>query len=108
MNTKVDISGGNVSIQTDGKLTVSAASPIPHTAESFEMLMHKITDADLKRLKKKHRYEVSKEYGMYIVEPGDTLHAIGVGVGHPWRVLAEFNKLENPDLIFPGQVIKLR
>lgn len=77
-----------------------------HTAHGLEI--HEITGEELKALKKKLRYAVSKEYGMYIVQEGDTLSHIGEGTGHPWRVLAALNNLENPDLIFPGQVIKLR
>lgn len=43
----------------------------------------------------------------HIVEPGDTLWAIGLQYGTPWPVLAEINALPNPHLIFPGQVIAL-
>jgi nucleoid-associated protein YgaU len=112
MNTKVDISAGNVHVQTDGNLTVSASNiPIKdsvarQTVHGLEI--HEITGDELKALKKKLRYQVSKEYGMYIVQEGDTLSHIGEGTGHSWRTLAQLNNLENPHLIFPGQVIKLR
>jgi len=42
------------------------------------------------------------------VVAGDTLSQIGATFGICWRELARINKLENPDLIFPGQLIRLR
>ncbi|MGM0397320.1 MAG: 5'-nucleotidase C-terminal domain-containing protein [Bacillota bacterium] len=43
----------------------------------------------------------------YVVKPGDWLAKIGRAYGVDWRVLAEYNSLANPDLIFPGQVINI-
>lgn len=43
----------------------------------------------------------------HIVEPGDTLWAIGLRYNTPWPTLAEINALPNPALIFPGQIIRL-
>lgn len=47
------------------------------------------------------------EYRTYTVKSGDTLSAIGVHYGVDWHDIAELNNLENPDLIFPGQVFKI-
>ena len=47
------------------------------------------------------------EYQTYTVRSGDTLSAIGQAHGVDWRDIAELNNLENPDLIFPGQVFKI-
>jgi hypothetical protein len=44
---------------------------------------------------------------MYTVKPGDVLWKIAEGNGMTWQQLAEVNKLENPHLIYPGQVLKL-
>jgi len=44
----------------------------------------------------------------YTVQPGDTLTTIALKVyGDPslWHKIAEANRLENPDLILPGQVL---
>ena len=46
----------------------------------------------------------------HVVEPGDTLWDIaGRFGGNPllWAELAEYNGIENPDLILPGQVIRI-
>ena len=41
----------------------------------------------------------------YTVVSGDTLSHIAVKHNTTWQKLAEYNKLSNPDLILPGQVI---
>lgn len=41
----------------------------------------------------------------YVVKPGDVLWKIAKQFGLTWEKLAEFNKLANPHLIFPGQTI---
>lgn len=41
----------------------------------------------------------------YVVKPGDVLWKIAEKFNYTWQKLAEFNKLENPHLIFPGQKI---
>jgi len=44
---------------------------------------------------------------VHIVEPGDTLWQIAIDHDTNWGVLAEYNELDNPRLIFPGQVIRI-
>ncbi len=44
----------------------------------------------------------------YVVKKGDTLWAIGKMFNTTWQKLAEFNKLKNPDLIFPNQIIMIK
>ena len=41
------------------------------------------------------------------VKPGDTLSEIGEKYGVSWKAIAKLNDIENPDLIFPGQVFKI-
>ncbi len=48
--------------------------------------------------------EEAKEYK---VKSGDVLWKIGKMFGKTWEELAEFNKLKNPHLIFPGQIIRV-
>lgn len=43
----------------------------------------------------------------YTVKAGDWLSKIGMTYGVDWRVLAEYNNLANPNLIFPGQIIMI-
>lgn len=44
----------------------------------------------------------------YSVKKGDTLWAIGRMFNTTWQKLAEFNKLKNPNLIFPDQIIMIK
>ena len=41
----------------------------------------------------------------YIVKPGDVLWKIAEKFNTTWEKLAEYNKLSNPHLIFPDQII---
>ena len=43
----------------------------------------------------------------YTVVKGDWLSKIAPRYNTTWQKLAEYNKLKNPDLIFPGQIIKI-
>lgn len=43
----------------------------------------------------------------YVVKPGDWLSKIGRAYNVDWRVLAEYNKLANPNLIYPNQIIMI-
>jgi LysM repeat protein len=47
------------------------------------------------------------EYRTYTVKSGDTLSEIAASYGVNWHEMAELNQLENPDLIYPGQVFKV-
>lgn len=42
----------------------------------------------------------------WVVQPGDTLSAIGKRFGQSWEVLASLNHLADPNLIMPGQLIR--
>ena len=43
----------------------------------------------------------------YIVKKGDTLSGIAAKYGTTYQKLAEYNGIANPNLIYPGQVIKI-
>jgi len=45
--------------------------------------------------------------GYYTVRPGDTLIGIGLETGQYWKDLAQWNNLENPDLLRIGQVVRV-
>lgn len=62
-------------------------------------------------LEETRRYAVNyaaNTFGLYSVVAGDTLSHIAQRFNLDWHKLAEINKLENPHLIFPDQIIKLR
>lgn len=43
----------------------------------------------------------------YIVKSGDTLSKIACDYNTSWQELARYNNIENPNLIYPGQIIKI-
>lgn len=43
----------------------------------------------------------------YTVQKGDTLYGIATKYGTSWQHLADINGLDNPNLIYPGQVLKI-
>lgn len=43
----------------------------------------------------------------YTVQEGDTLSEIGEWFHVPWKELQRINNIENANLIFPGQVLRL-
>lgn len=45
--------------------------------------------------------------GTYTVKAGDTLSGIAAKHGTTWQNLQKLNNIANPDLIYPGQVIKI-
>lgn len=46
-----------------------------------------------------------KEEVKYIVQPGDAMYKIGWKFNMAWQKIAEYNKLANPNLIFPNQIM---
>lgn len=44
---------------------------------------------------------------VYTVKSGDTLSGIAAKYGTTWKVLTDYNKIENPNLIYAGQKIKI-
>lgn len=68
-----------------------------------------ITPADAPKAEPKHEHPVKpkKRFKEYTVVSGDTLSEIGARFGADWHEIARINKIENPDLIFPGQVFKI-
>lgn len=45
--------------------------------------------------------------GYYTVKPGDTLIRVGLEHGQPWRDIARWNNLDNPNSIEVGQVLRV-
>uniref|UniRef100_A0AB39CE72 Endolysin n=1 Tax=Pseudomonas phage HRDY3 TaxID=3236930 RepID=A0AB39CE72_9VIRU len=63
---------------------------------------------DMYKVERYFKAHAALESGIYVVQPGDYLSAIADDLGMDWRELAQFNGLTNPDLIYPGQAIRLR
>jgi lipoprotein NlpD len=51
--------------------------------------------------------ESASKPGFYTVKPGDTLIRIGMDSGQSWRDILRWNKLDNANLIEPGQVLRV-
>ena len=49
--------------------------------------------------------EASTEY--YTIQPGDTLSEIAARYGTTWQWLAQINGINDPDLIYPGNSIRV-
>lgn len=43
----------------------------------------------------------------YVVRPGDNLYAIADRYGLELQTLLDLNNLENPNIIYPGQILRL-
>ena len=52
-------------------------------------------------------YATSSSYQTYIVKSGDTLSGIGSKFGVSYQKIAADNNISNPNLIHPGQVLKI-
>lgn len=47
------------------------------------------------------------DHPTHTVKSGDTLSAIGAKYGVSFQAIAKLNHIDNPDLIYPGQVFKI-
>ena len=45
--------------------------------------------------------------GTYTVQPGDTLSGIAAQYGTSWQTIQQLNGIADPNLIYPGQVLKV-
>lgn len=52
-------------------------------------------------------YENAGKPGFYSVRPGDTIMRIATEVNQPWRDIARWNNLDNPNVIEVGQVLRV-
>ena len=57
--------------------------------------------------RKESAAEKVDEHRTVTVVSGDTLSGIAARHGVDWREMAKLNNLDNPDLIYPGQVFKI-
>ena len=83
---------GEIDIEVEGRITVVEEAPV----EEPEVV------APEKSVEKPVAKPVAKEQS-YTVKSGDVLWKIAEKFKITWERLAEYNKLKNPHLIFPGQ-----
>jgi lipoprotein NlpD len=53
-------------------------------------------------------WENAGKAGYHTVKPGDTLIRIGMDNGQSWRDIVRWNRLDNPNLIETGQVLRVQ
>lgn len=70
-------------------------------------LLYKDYGAPEKQPEKAEDKPVTGADTVYTVKAGDTLSGIAAKYSTRWQVLAEYNSLSNPDLIFSGQKIRI-
>ena len=88
---------GNLTLH---KYFAATACPGPY----LESKMPYIAEEVNRRLNIKDNKPITSAY---IVKEGDTLSAIARIYNTTYQVLAEYNGISNPDLIYPGQVINI-
>lgn len=79
----------------------------------IEKFIRDTYDQQLQEMKQELEYArsirtIPDTHEYYIVQEGDTLWDIANIYRTTWEHLAKINKIKNPDLIYPGQHIKLR
>jgi lipoprotein NlpD len=74
-------------------------APVPGVAASAA--------ADAASTKPPPGIENAGKPGYYTVKPGDTLIRVGLDSGQPWRDIARWNGIDNPNLIEVGQVLRV-
>lgn len=75
--------------------------------ESFEDYPSIIRKAGLNHLNGSIPKPPAQNYITYVVQPGDTLSGIAARYGTTYQTLAALNQLSNPNLIYPGQTIRI-
>ena len=108
-----------IDIATQGgakDLTIEEKSNVLHiTAKAPETLKQKMWDAytkidpDMRAGDMVMDVEAVDFDEVYVIKKGDTLGKIAKHYGTTWQKIHEMNKdtIKNPDLIFPGQKIKI-
>lgn len=61
-----------------------------------------------KEIQKAVNASVNNQFTYYTVKAGDTLSGIGAAFGIPWTQIQKDNNIKNPNLIYPGQTLKIK
>ncbi len=90
---------GVVNVQTEGRITIKEEPESePEPAEETQPVPVE-PEEDAKE------QVAAASQDVYVVKPNDVLWKIAQRFGLTWQRLAEYNRLANPHLIFPGQEI---
>ena len=77
------------------------------TAEDAEKARREAEEKKAEADREKAEEKAEKAHRTYTVKSGDTLSGIAAQYGVNWQEMARLNNLDNPDLIYPGQVFKV-
>ncbi len=97
----------------DGVLHVTGAAPSEEAKQElwaeYERLDPEFRSGDLILNISAGAGDAGGGANTYTVEPGDSLSKIGAKYGVPWKAIFDANRdqLNNPDLIHPGQELRI-
>ena len=94
--------------EQDGVLYIDGVAPSGAVKDQLWNIYGKI-DPDMRAGDLMLNIEAADFDEMYVIQKGDTLGKIAKHYGTTWQKIHEMNKdtIKNPDLIFPGQKIKV-
>jgi len=95
---------GTVDVKEEGRIVVIEA-PQEAVAEETPSVVEPIPAPQPVPVPVEQHAAAAIQEKSYVVKPGDVLWKIAERFGTTWQKLAEYNKLKNPHLIFPGQII---
>lgn len=115
VGTIMSVSVGKIRVIEGNKSAQVAYRTIPingkfirgFVAPDYKKIAKAMTSDEEKSPEKKPE-EKPKTKGYYIVKKGDTLSGIAKKFNTTWKKLQDLNKLKNPDLIRPGQKIRIK
>ena len=70
-------------------------------------IMKNISGAELSEVQNPPSVPDKQDYTEYTVVSGDTLSGIAAKFGTTYQKIAEYNGIENPNLIISGQMLKI-
>lgn len=97
---------GTKGIEVSGRIKVKEQVE-PVVPEVVKPETPEIVEPDIQEVEPEVPETVIVDEINYTVVSGDVLWRIAVKYNTTWQELAEYNKLSNPHLIFPGQIIKI-
>jgi nucleoid-associated protein YgaU len=90
----------------DSTTADDSAPPAPPTTGPVQPV-DSVTPAPTEDAPQEREDAPAAKFETYTVQTGDTLAEIGARFGVSHLEIAKLNSIENPDLIFPGQVFRI-
>ena len=106
---------GTIDAKVEGRITVKevpetkpAEEPKPVEEQAQQSIPPAVEEAQqpippIVKEKSEEQVAAAVADDVYVVKPNDILWKIAEKFGLTWQKLAEYNRLKNPHLIFPGQ-----